>query len=71
MSVIDAMTAIILPSTFPEFAILLLIGGGLVVMASLVRFLYPPEKSVPRNHHLIVCIAPKEIADYLFGATDE
>ena len=70
MSVIDAMTAIILPSTFPEFAILLLIGGGLVVMASLVRFLYPP-KSVPRNHHLIVCIAPKEIADYLLGEADE
>lgn len=65
------MTAIILPSIFPEFTILLLIGGGLVVMASLVRFLYPPGKSVPRNHHLIVCIAPREIVDYLLGTADE
>lgn len=55
----------------PEFALLLLIGGGLVVLASLVHLLYPSAGSVPRNHDLIVWIAPKEITDYLLGQPDE
>ena len=45
---------------------LLLLGGGLIVLASLVRRLYPlGGMVVPKSMQVILCISPAEIADQL------
>jgi hypothetical protein len=52
---------------FSEPVLLFVLGSGLVVLATLVRRFCPfGGGDVPKAHHLIVWIAPKEITEY-FG----
>lgn len=53
-------------STLPEPQRLLLLGGGLIVLASLVRRLYPIGGIVaPKSMQVMLWIAPEEIAAQL------
>ncbi len=53
-------------SALPEPERLLLIGGGLIVLASLVRKLYPLGGAVaPKSMQVILWIAPEEVAQHL------
>ncbi|HEV2729022.1 MAG TPA: hypothetical protein VGV15_03240 [Terriglobales bacterium] len=60
------MIAIVRSSTPSEPELLVLLGSGLVVLATLVRRFCPLEGGgdVPKARHLFVWIAPKEIAEY-------
>jgi hypothetical protein len=61
-----ATVEILRSATFPESKMLLLLGGGLIVLASLVRRLYPLGGMVaPKSMQVILCISPAEIADQL------
>jgi hypothetical protein len=53
-------------SAVPEFKLLFLVGGGLVVLASLVRRLYPLGGiPAPKSLQIVVHISPQEIAEHL------
>lgn len=59
-------TVILHSSTLPESKLLFLLGGGLVVLASLVRRLYPVGGvAAPKSLQVILWISPKEIAEHL------
>jgi hypothetical protein len=57
----------ILPSTsVPESKLLALVGGGLIALAGLVRWLYPFGGAAgPKSMQLVLWIAPAEIAEQL------
>ena len=53
-------------STIPEFKLLVLLGGGLIVLAALVRRHYPlGGVAAPKSMQLEVWISPPEIADQM------
>ncbi len=53
-------------STLPEPEMLVLLGGGLIVLASLVRRLYPlGGAAAPKSMQVILWIAPEEVAQHL------
>lgn len=55
-------------STVPEFKVLFLLGGGLIVLASLVRWLYPLGGTVaPKSMEVMMWISPAEITDQFAG----
>jgi hypothetical protein len=59
-----AKVEILRSSTFPESKMLLLLGGGLIVLASLVRRLYPLGGVVaPKSMQVTLWISPPEVAD--------
>jgi hypothetical protein len=61
-----AKVEILRSATFPESTMLMLLGAGLIVLASLVRRLYPLGGVVaPKSMQVILCISPAEIADHL------
>jgi hypothetical protein len=61
-----AGAVILRASALPEPELLLLLGGGLVVLASLVRKLYPLGGAVaPKSMQVILWIAPEEVAEHL------
>lgn len=61
-----ARTEILRSSTFPESKMLILLGGGLIVLASLVRRLYPLGGIVaPKSMQVILWISPEEVVDQL------
>jgi len=63
---IGARTEILRSSTFPESKTLILMGGGLILLASLVRRLYPSGGIVaPKSMQVILWISPKEVVDHL------
>ena len=48
----------------PEFKLLALVGGGLVILATLVRWLYPEGgEAVPKSMQMRVWISPPEITE--------
>jgi hypothetical protein len=61
----------ILPSSaLPESKLLVLLGGGLVVLAALVRRLYPfGNVAAPKSLHVMLWMSPEEIAEQ-FSAGD-
>ncbi|MFZ3264352.1 MAG: hypothetical protein WA172_10155 [Terriglobales bacterium] len=53
-------------STLPEPELLILLGGGLIVLASLVRRLYPlGGAAAPKSMQVILWISPEEVAEHL------
>jgi PEP-CTERM motif len=61
-----ARSAILRSSTAPEPAILFLLGGGLMLLAGLVRRFYRIDGvAAPKSLQVILWISPKEIADHL------
>jgi hypothetical protein len=61
-----ARTEILHSSTLPESKMLILLGGGLIVLASLVRRLYPLGGVVaPKSMQVILWISPEEVMDHL------
>ncbi|MFZ3341595.1 MAG: hypothetical protein WA609_12260 [Terriglobales bacterium] len=61
-----AQTEILRSSTFPESKTLILLGGGLVLLASLVRRLYPMGGiAAPKSMQVILWISPKEVVEHL------
>ena len=61
-----ARTEILRSSTIPESRMLILLGGGLIVLASLVRRLYPLGGiAAPKSMQVILWISPEEIVDRL------
>jgi hypothetical protein len=61
-----ARTEILRSSTFPESKVLILLGGGLIALASLVRRLYPLGGIVaPKSMQVILWISPAEVAEHL------
>jgi hypothetical protein len=61
-----ARVEILRSATFPESKVLILLGGGLIVLASLVRRLYPMGGvAAPKSMQVVLWIAPAEIADQL------
>jgi hypothetical protein len=55
-------------STIPEFKVLFLLGGGLIALASLVRWLYPlGESGAPKSMEVMMWISPAEITEQLAG----
>lgn len=63
---IDGVRTILRSSTFAEPRMLILLGGGLMVLASLVRRLYPMGGIVaPKSMQVILWISPKEVVDHL------
>jgi hypothetical protein len=60
----SARVEILRSSTLPESKVLILLGGGLIVLASLVRRLYPVGGvAAPKSMQVILCISPTEVAD--------
>ncbi len=52
----------------PEWKLLFLIGGGLIVLAALVRKHYPlGQVAAPKSMEVLVWISPAEIAEHLSG----
>jgi hypothetical protein len=61
-----ASVDILRSSTIPEFKLLVLLGGGLIVLAALVRRLYPLGGMVaPKSMQVELWIAPPEIAEQM------
>jgi hypothetical protein len=61
-----ARTEILRSSTIPESKMLILLGGGLIVLAGLVRRLYPLGGIVaPKSMQVILWISPEEVVDRL------
>jgi len=61
-----ARTQILRSSAIPESKMLILLGGGLIVLASLVRRLYPLGGIVaPKSMQVILWISPEEVVDHL------
>jgi hypothetical protein len=59
-------TTILRSSAVPEFKLLFLVGGGLVVLAGLVRRLYPLGVApAPKSIQVLLWISPQEIAEHL------
>jgi hypothetical protein len=59
-----ASVDILRSSTIPEFKLLVLLGGGLIVLASLVRRLYPlGGMAAPKSMQVELWISPPEITD--------
>jgi len=53
-------------STIPEFKLLALVGGALVVLATLVRQFYPMGATVaPKSLQIVLWISPPEIAEQM------
>jgi hypothetical protein len=53
-------------TTLPESKVLALLGGGLVILASLVRRLYPiGGVAAPKSLQVLLWISPDEIAQQL------
>jgi len=51
-------------STIPEFKLLVLVGGGLIVLATLVRRLYPNGgAAAPKSMEMRVWISPPEMVE--------
>lgn len=64
----SARAEILRSSTIPEFKLLMLLGGGLIVLASLVRWLYPLGGMVaPKSMQVELWISPPEIAEQVAG----
>jgi len=60
-----ARTEILRSSTFPESRMLILLGGGLIVLAGLVRRLYPMGGVVaPKSMQVILWISPEEVVEH-------
>jgi hypothetical protein len=63
-----ARTEILRSSTLPESKMLILLGGSLIVLASLVRRLYPLGGLVaPKSMQVILWISPEEVVEHLSG----
>ena len=61
-----ARVEILRSSTLPESKLLLLLGGGLIALAALVRWFYPQEGAgAPKSMHVRMWISPTEIAELL------
>lgn len=61
-----ARMEILRSSTFPESKALIMLGGGLIALASLVRWLYPLGGIVaPKSMQMILWISPKEVMEHL------
>ena len=61
-----AKAGILRSSTLPESKLLFLLGGGLVVLAGLVRRLYPFGRlAAPKSLHVMLWMSPEEIAEQL------
>ena len=61
-----ARTQILRSSAIPESKMLILLGGGLIVLASLVRRLFPLGGIVaPKSMQVILWISPEEVVDHL------
>ena len=59
-----ASVDILRSSPIPEFKLLVLLGGGLIVLAALVRHLYPLGGVVaPKSMQVELWISPPEIAE--------
>ncbi len=53
-------------STIPESRLLVLLGSGLIALATLVRWLYPVEGlAAPKSMQLMMWISPSEVAERL------
>ena len=64
-----ARTEILRSSTIPESRVLLALGGGLIVLASLVRRLYPLGGIVaPKSMQVVLWISPEEFEEHLVQA---
>jgi hypothetical protein len=51
-------------SAVPEFKVLFLLGGGLVALASLVRWLHPMNgEAAPKSMEVRMWISPAEVAE--------
>ena len=51
-------------SAIPEFKLLALVGGGLIVLATLVRWLYPEGgAAAPKSMEMRVWISPPEMVE--------
>ncbi len=61
-----ARTEFLRSSTVPESKMLVLLGGGLILLASLVRRLYPLGGIVaPKSMQVILWISPEEVVEHL------
>jgi hypothetical protein len=64
-----ARTGILRSSTIPESRVLLVLGGGLILLASLVRRLYPLGGIVaPKSMQVVLWISPEEFEEHLVQA---
>ena len=64
-----ARTEILRSSTIPESRVLLVLGGGLILLASLVRRLYPLGGIVaPKSMQVVLWISPEEFEEHLVQA---
>lgn len=63
-----ARSGILQSTSLPESKLLALVGGGLIALAGLVRWLYPfGGTAAPKSMHLVLWISPTEIAEQLTG----
>jgi hypothetical protein len=61
-----ASVEILRSSTIPESKLLILLGGGLIALASLVRWLSPVEGvAAPKSMQVLMWISPSEVAEHL------
>lgn len=61
-----ARVEILRSTTIPESRLLVLLGGGLIALASLVRWLYPQEGlAAPKSMQVRMWISSAEIAEHL------
>ena len=64
-----ARTEILRSSTIPESRVLMVLGGGLILLASLVRRLYPLGGIVaPKSMQVVLWISPEEFEEHLVQA---
>ena len=60
-----AGSVVLRSSTLPESQLLLLLGGGLIVLAGLVKRLYPAGGvAAPKSMQMMVWISPEEVVDH-------
>jgi hypothetical protein len=70
---VGATTVVLRSYAVPESALLFLVGGGLIVLASLVRRLYPVGAvAAPKSIQVSLWISPPQMAEHLAADdTDE
>ena len=66
-----ARTEIFRSSAMPESRMLVALGGGLLILASVVRRFFPAgDIVVPKSMQLVVWISPKEVVEHLSARED-
>jgi hypothetical protein len=63
---VGATTVVLWSYALPESTVLFLVGGGLIVLASLVRRLYPVgDVPGPKSIQVVLWMSPPQVADHL------